>query len=654
MKTKHRFEVLDIFRGIFASMVVLFHLSPFADTPLLNNPLVDNGDMFVDFFFVLSGFVIAYNYGEIRSSGEAKNFLSKRLWRIYPLHLIMLLAFLVVELSKNSLAAYIHVNNSVKSNDVFSFISSLLLINSIKLPGIQDVSWNIPSWSISAEMVAYIVFAGVLMLIYTLNLQKAKGFIFLAVAGLAAFSLKSLTGTYRLNYSFDYGFLRGIAGFFSGAFSLIIFQITYGNIHKLSRYLFDLLEPVILAVILYMIVNGEQLKETGLVYDLEFVAAIYIFSFEKGFVSALLKKPVILSKVGMYSYSIYMTHTLILSLFNIVFIRILKLPPSAYVYLVFLNYYLIYKVSEWTYHHIEMTFKGLPDWLRKHLYPYNPANLPQDRIEAIRKKITEQQTGQPDVSIVVPAYNEEANLLHTLSSLASQQTTYSVELLVVNNNSVDRTQEILDRCGVRSVLEKRPGVAYARQAGLEAARGRFMANADADCIYPAGWVEAMIRPLEKPDVACTYGLYSFLPSGHSSRLALMAYEKAAHLVNAIRNRNRAYLNVYGFNFAFRRADALAVGGFELNSGREGSVAELIAGGEAPPDSGRCEDGLMAMALEEQKKGRILRIARPAVRVWTSDRRLVADGSLAQAFTRRVRKSLQEMGFYLSSSKTTPS
>ncbi|OIN61280.1 hypothetical protein BLX24_01950 [Arsenicibacter rosenii] len=301
-----------------------------------------------------------------------------------------------------------------------------------------------------------------------------------------------------------------------------------------------------------------------------------------------------------------------------------------------------------------MTFKGLPDWLKKHLYPYNPANLPQDRVEAIRQRMANQRTDQPDVSIVVPAYNEEANLLHTLSSLASQKTAYTVELLVVNNNSVDLTQAILDQCGVRSVLEKRPGVAYARQAGLEAARGRFVANADADCIYPAGWVEAMIRPLEKPEIACTYGLYSFLPGGHSSRLALMAYEKAAHLVNAIRNRNRAYLNVYGFNFAFRRADALAVGGFELDSGREGSVAELIAGGEAPPDSGRCEDGLMAMALEEAKKGRILRIANPAVRVWTSDRRLVADGSLGQAFSRRVRKSLQEMGFYLSSSKTTSS
>ena len=51
------------------------------------------------------------------------------------------------------------------------------------------------------------------------------------------------------------------------------------------------------------------------------------------------------------------------------------------------------------------------------------------------------------------------------------------------------------------------------------------------------------------------------------------------------------MNVYGFNFAFRRADALAVGGFETDSGREGSVAELIAAGEAPPPSGRCEDGL---------------------------------------------------------------
>lgn len=294
----------------------------------------------------------------------------------------------------------------------------------------------------------------------------------------------------------------------------------------------------------------------------------------------------------------------------------------------------------------------LPAWLSNHLFTYDPSKLSAAQLDELRGRLARFQVQRPEVSIVIPAYNEEANLLNTLSSLADQKTAFTTELLVVNNNSSDRTQELLDRCGVRSIIEKQPGVAFARQAGLEAARGRFQVNADSDCIYPSGWVEAMVSPLKNPAIACTYGLYSFLPSGHSSRLALSMYEKAAHLINGVRNRNKAYLNVYGFNFAFRRDDALAVGGFELDSGREGSVAELIAAGEAPPPSGRCEDGLMALALVGQGKGRIYRITSPEARVWTSDRRLVADGSLSKAFSRRVVKAVREMGFYLSSSKST--
>ncbi|GAB4039802.1 hypothetical protein GCM10028774_42330 [Spirosoma jeollabukense] len=85
--------------------------------------------------------------------------------------------------------------------------------------------------------------------------------------------------------------------------------------------------------------------------------AIYIFSFEKGAISILLRKSIFLKRVGMYSYSIYMTHALLLSLFNIVFIRILKFSPASYSYLFILNYYLIYKVSQWTYANVEMRFK---------------------------------------------------------------------------------------------------------------------------------------------------------------------------------------------------------------------------------------------------------------------------------------------------------
>ncbi|WP_421829938.1 glycosyltransferase family 2 protein [Larkinella sp.] len=285
-----------------------------------------------------------------------------------------------------------------------------------------------------------------------------------------------------------------------------------------------------------------------------------------------------------------------------------------------------------------MSSSLLPEWISKHVFEYDPAQIPAERLDDLRARLTQFQVSKPEVSIVIPAYNEEANLLNMLSSLADQQLAQPTELLVVNNNSSDRTQAILDQCGVRSILEKQPGVAYARQAGLLAARGRIIANADSDCVYPAGWSSTISAPLQKPEIGCTYGLYAFLPSPQSSRLALYGYEKTAQFVNHVRNRHKAYLNVYGFNFAFRREDALAVGGFELDSGREGSVAELVAAGITPPPSGRCEDGLMALALLQQGKGKILRVGSLKARVWTSDRRLMADGSLGKAFTNRVKQA----------------
>ncbi|MBC8152891.1 MAG: glycosyltransferase [Bacteroidetes bacterium] len=274
----------------------------------------------------------------------------------------------------------------------------------------------------------------------------------------------------------------------------------------------------------------------------------------------------------------------------------------------------------------------VPNWVARH------RTLPGNRASCarLRPKLAKFRSDAPVVSIVIPAYNEEQTLLQTLSSLADQQTQVPTELIVANNNSSDRTQEILDACGVKSLFVRTQGVAHARQAGLEAAKGQLVASADADCLYPTGWVDAITRPLLRPSVSCTYGLYSFIPSEHSSRLALELYETLSHTANWLRNINKAYLNVYGFNFAFRRGDAIDVGGFALDTGREGSLAELAAEGKLPPPSGRCEDGWMALSLVQAGKGTICRVTDADAHVWTSDRRLIADGSLGKAFTNRLR------------------
>src|SRR6266498_3136223 len=94
-----RFDALDGWRGVCACFVVLFHFHGYS--PIYSSPLVRHSYLFVDFFFVLSGFVIAWNYAErLGSWPEVRRFLLLRLGRVYPLHVFMLFCFLAYETAK--------------------------------------------------------------------------------------------------------------------------------------------------------------------------------------------------------------------------------------------------------------------------------------------------------------------------------------------------------------------------------------------------------------------------------------------------------------------------------------------------------------------------------------------------------------------------
>src|SRR5947199_4414119 len=92
-----RFVVLDSWRGIAACLVALFHLDAYSH--LYGMPFLRNSWLFVDFFFVLSGFVIAANYQQRLLDGfGVGRFLLLRLGRLYPLHFTMLAVAVAVKL----------------------------------------------------------------------------------------------------------------------------------------------------------------------------------------------------------------------------------------------------------------------------------------------------------------------------------------------------------------------------------------------------------------------------------------------------------------------------------------------------------------------------------------------------------------------------
>jgi len=273
----------------------------------------------------------------------------------------------------------------------------------------------------------------------------------------------------------------------------------------------------------------------------------------------------------------------------------------------------------------------VPSWLDAHLrFANQPTRPSAETLSQLKAKLSRYLVDDPQVSIVIPAYNEEANILQTLSSLSDQVTKYRTELIVANNNSTDGTQWLLDQCGVRSVFVTDQGISYARQAGLDMARGEFIASADSDSLYPPGWLDAIIEPLHTPSVACSYGLYSFIPSPGNQRFQLGLHELLGELFKRVKRHHREFVDVMGFNFAFRRVDAQAVGGFQHDLDRQRTE--------------RSEDGWMAYCLVN--RGTLRKVSSTSARAWTSDRRLMDAGSIGKAFTRRALKELKRLPVYL--------
>src|ERR1700743_2555768 len=98
-----RFRALDGWRGLCALLVAAHHIA--APGCLYWQPLIRNAWLFVDFFFVLSGFVIAHAYGDrLEKTPQIKDFVLRRIGRLWPLHVAVLLGFVALELAHLALA----------------------------------------------------------------------------------------------------------------------------------------------------------------------------------------------------------------------------------------------------------------------------------------------------------------------------------------------------------------------------------------------------------------------------------------------------------------------------------------------------------------------------------------------------------------------
>jgi len=298
---------LDSLRGICAAVVVLYHL--WTHGFISQFPLVFRGSRFVDFFFVLSGFVIAASYGDRLSRGfSIRKFMALRLGRIYPLHIFMLGIFVLFELAFAS--GILGKADRAPFNgeySVTSLIQNVLLVQTFFGP--DGASWNSPSWSIAVEMWTYLIFA----LIYRF-VRPALIPIAVAMILFGAYDLLHLTDRY-LSVTHNGALVRCMIGFAAGTVAYHVRE-RLPVAWAINRLPATVLEVVTIAVVAVLVplTSGTP---SSLLMPLVFLGAILVFSMEGGAVSDLLRtRPFLV--LGTLSYSIYMVHYfLIFRLINV-------------------------------------------------------------------------------------------------------------------------------------------------------------------------------------------------------------------------------------------------------------------------------------------------------------------------------------------------
>lgn len=252
-------------------------------------------------------------------------------------------------------------------------------------------------------------------------------------------------------------------------------------------------------------------------------------------------------------------------------------------------------------------------------------NTPPDQVdpvvmEDIASRLASIQSDTPLLTLSVIAYNEENNLIACLWSLSDMKFTFPVEIIGVNNNSKDRTEDIFQKIGLRYYNEARNSCGYARQCGLRQARGKYHLNIDADTLYPPDYAQIMLKTLSKKGVVAASSSWSYLPNANYGKLGLKCYEVLRDLFLFFQSIKRPELSVRGLVFGYNTALANKVG----------IRVELKRG----------EDGSLALGLKQYGKIAFIRDRR--ARAITGYGTLSADGSLYNSFRLRFIKALKHI------------
>jgi peptidoglycan/LPS O-acetylase OafA/YrhL len=312
-------KALTGLRIIAALWVVLFHFRPLlADAaPGFRDalsPVLNCGAQGVDLFFILSGFVLTWNYldrmGWSWRTRDTVHFLWLRLARVWPVYLVTLhLAALWVIFT-------LHVGH-VPSKEVnqltaVSYLRQILLVQLWFQPYFDGSSWDGPAWSISAEWLAYLLFGVLVLVIFRMShATRARSLMWLAVAAsLPPVVMLLISGQFYTPWSW---LPRIVMQFTAGA----LVAAAVGRLRltdRARRGAGYLSVPLIAAIVglLYLFdahpLHGVQ--DTGGLVDVLFVPLVMTLAIGAGSLPGLLSTRLMVYG-GQISFCVYMVHELV-------------------------------------------------------------------------------------------------------------------------------------------------------------------------------------------------------------------------------------------------------------------------------------------------------------------------------------------------------
>ena len=311
---KRNLDALDALKGVAALAIAFYAWSGF--TIWAGSAFVGQFYLFIDFFFVFTGFLLAEVYRDnLATKGDLGRFAVLRLARLYPIHLFFILLLAGIELMKLIYAALgaEQVGSPAFGAEHLSLEGLAANLTLTQAFGwVANPGWNEPSWYVAIEFWVSLAFAGLCLIG---AMRSAIGRSVLGVAVIASLIWMVATTT---DLGEAHPLIRGVYAFGVGAAAHSVLRMPrLDRMIAAFRGRFGGLLEVTALVLVCLYLNGSQ-GGSSFAAPIVFAALIFVFADGRGAVSNMLRGGVF-RVVGKFSNSIYMSHFLfIMPMRNIV------------------------------------------------------------------------------------------------------------------------------------------------------------------------------------------------------------------------------------------------------------------------------------------------------------------------------------------------